>query len=59
MERLKSTVVWGVTFSVVVTQLEQLKNMTNLTGWDIAIAVVTVLIALFGALNNPTDKEHF
>ena len=59
MERLKSTVVWGVTFSVIVTQLEQLKSMTNLTGWDISIAVVTVLIALFGALNNPTDQNNF
>ena len=57
--RLKSPVVWGVTLSVVVTQIEQLKNMPNLTGWDIAITVGTILIALFGALNNPTDNSHF
>jgi len=59
MERLKSPVVWGVVITVIVAQLEQLRNIPNLSGWDIAISVFTVLLAVFGAINNPSDRDNF
>lgn len=56
--KLQSPVVWGVVFTSILTQLEMLsKGAVN--GWTISMAVCTVIIAFFGALNNPNDTRNF
>lgn len=57
--RFNSPVVLGVVLGVVLTQTTQLSTKPSITGWDIAIAVLTVCIAAVGALNNPTDSKNF
>ena len=59
MERLKSPVIWGVIGGITLTQVQQMSTKATVNGWDIAISVLTVVVAAFGAINNPTDKEHF
>ena len=57
-EKLKSPVVWGVLFSTILAQLELL-SQESVDGWKIAMAACTVLVAVFGALNNPDSRENF
>jgi hypothetical protein len=55
--RFRSPVVWGATVAVVGAQLVALSQTVPLTGWSIAIAVTTVVVAFFAALNNPENKD--
>ena len=59
MNRFKSPILWGVVIGVVLTQVQQLSTKSSVNGWDVAIACLTVAVAAVGAINNPTDKEHF
>lgn len=56
--KLQSPVVWGVVFTSVLAQLEILaKGEVNF--WTVSMAVCTVAISFFGALNNPNDTRNF
>lgn len=57
MERLKSPVVWGVAITVATAQLEQLQY-TDMSAKQIIIAAAIFLLSVFGALNNPTDRDN-
>ena len=54
--RFLSPVVWAAVFGVVLAQLTSLSQKGDVTGWDIAIATVTVILAFFGEINDPTNK---
>lgn len=56
--KLQSPVVWGVIFTTILAQLEILSK-GNVNGWNVAMSVCTVIIAFFGALNNPNDTRNF
>ena len=55
MERLKSPVVWGVALTSIYAYVE-VSDFSSPKG--VALAVLGILIAVFGALNNPTDRNH-
>lgn len=57
MERLKSPVVWGVAITVATAQLEQLQ-CTDMSAKQIIIAVAIFVLSVFGALNNPADRDR-
>lgn len=57
-KKLQSPVVWAAVVTCISAQLELLRQ-NGADGWSIAIAVCTVLITLFGALNNPNDRQNF
>lgn len=54
-ERLKSPVVWVTALTSIYTYVE-LADFSTFRG--IALAVIGIMIAVFAALNNPTDREH-
>ena len=59
MERLKSIPLWA---SVLALMYLVIKNWTGLEipAWaDISTEILSILTILFGAANNPTDREHF
>ena len=59
MERLKSIPLWA---SVLALMYLVIKNWTGLEipAWaDISTEILSILTILFGAVNNPTDREHF
>ena len=55
LKRLQSPVVWVTALTSVYTYVE-LADFSNARG--IALSVIGILIAVFAALNNPTDREH-
>ena len=54
-ERLASPVVWVAILTSVYTYVEVADFSSPR---EIALAVLGILIAIFGALNNPTDVKH-
>lgn len=56
-ERLKSPVVWGVFLTTLYTQLE-LWQTESTSVKDIVLGVLIILVATFGAVNNPTDRDN-
>lgn len=57
VERLKSPVVWSVAITVTIAQLEQLQY-TDMSAKQIIIAVGIIIMTVFGAINNPTDRDN-
>lgn len=57
LERLKSPVVWSVAITVTIAQLEQLQY-SDMSAKQIAAAVGIIVLTVFGALNNPTDRDN-
>lgn len=55
LERLKSPVVWVTALIAVYTYLE---TADFSTARNIVLSVLGILIAVFGALNNPTDRDN-
>ena len=55
--RMESPVVWGVAAGVGLAQIQQLSTKINVNGWDIGIAILTIAVAVFGAINNPTNPD--
>ena len=56
-ERLKSPVVWSVAITVTIAQLEQLQY-SDMSAKKIVVAVGIIILTIFGALNNPTDRDN-
>ena len=57
LERLKSPVVWSVAITVTIAQLEQLQY-TDMSAKQILVAAGIIVMTIFGALNNPTDRDN-
>lgn len=55
LERLKSPVVWAVALTAVYTYIEA-ADLGTVKG--IILCVVGSAAAVFGAINNPTDRDH-
>ena len=55
LKRLQSPVVWVTALTSIYTYVE-LADFSTFRG--IALAVIGIMIAVFAALNNPTDREH-
>jgi hypothetical protein len=56
--KLQSPVVWATVFTSIVAQLKILED-GEITPIKVTMAVCTVAIAFFGALNNPNDTRNF
>ena len=56
--KLQSPVVWATVFTSILAQLKILED-GEITPIKIAMAICTVVIAFFGALNNPNDPRNF
>ncbi|MBE6765591.1 MAG: hypothetical protein E7546_06940 [Ruminococcaceae bacterium] len=57
LERLKSPVVWSVAITVTIAQLEQLQ-CTDMTAKQVLTAAMIIALTVFGAINNPTDRDN-
>ena len=55
LERLKSPVVWVAVLTALYTYLEVADFSSPR---KIVLAVIGILIVVFSALNNPTDRDH-
>lgn len=55
LERLKSPVVWVAMLTSLYAYIEIADFSTPR---NIALAALGILIAIFGALNNPTDRDN-
>lgn len=56
LKRLKSPVVWSVFLTTLYAQLELWQN-TATSGKDIVLGILIIVVATFGAINNPTDRD--
>lgn len=56
LERLKSPVVWGAVILVAQERLNILEQ-TGFTWQNVLISAGVILLTVFAALNNPTDRN--
>ena len=57
LERLKSPVVWSVFLTTLYAQIE-LWQTGETSFKTVALGILLVLVATFGAINNPTDRDN-
>lgn len=58
-ERLKSIPLWASVLALVYLVVKNWAGL-EIPGWaDISSEALAILAILFGAANNPTDREHF
>lgn len=58
-ERLKSIPLWAAILALIYLCVKSWAGW-EIPGWaDISSEVLSILAILFGAANNPTDREHF
>ena len=55
LNRFKSPVVWAVALTSIYTYIET-SDFSTIKG--IVLAILGIMIAIFGAVNNPTDRDH-
>lgn len=59
IERLKSIPLWAAVLSLIYLVVRDWAGI-EIPGWaDISTQILAVAAILFGAANNPTDREHF
>lgn len=58
-ERLKSIPLWASVLALVYLMVKNWVGL-EIPGWaDISTEIIAILTVLFGAANNPMDREHF
>lgn len=58
-ERLKSIPLWASVLALVYLMVKNWVGL-EIPGWaDISTEIIAILTVLFGAANNPTDREKF
>ena len=59
MERLKSIPLWTAVLALVYLVVKHWCGL-EIPAWaDISTEILSILAILFGAANNPTDRNHF
>lgn len=58
LERLKSPVVWSVMLTTLYTQLELWQASSDVSLKTIVLGILMIVIATFGAVNNPADRDN-